>query len=301
MESRHQSIGHILAIATVIVWGATFVSTKVLLGHFTAEEILFLRFSMGLIALWLYKPQRIKMKEKSHYLYFIGASFTGLFLYYLCENIALGYGDASLIGVIVSSAPIFSGILSAIFLKEKLSKNFFIGFAFAMTGLFLLSWTAESTGVQILGIILAFAGAISWAFYSILIRKITFFGYDSFEITKYTFLFAVIMMIPVAISSGFRVKAVLTMNLTVFLNLVFLGLIASALCFVTWSFAVKQLGVLKSSVYIYASPVVTVVLAAIVLGERMNAREILGTVLVLLGLVLSEGQIFRRKGKNNDL
>ena len=109
------------------------------------------------------------------------------------------------------------------------------------------------------------------------------------------------MMIPVAISSGFRVKAVLTMNLTVFLNLVFLGLIASALCFVTWSFAVKQLGVLKSSVYIYASPVVTVVLAAIVLGERMNAKEILGTVLVLLGLVLSEGQIFRRKGKNNDL
>ena len=241
------------------------------------------------------------MKEKSHYLYFIGASFTGLFLYYLCENIALGYGDASLIGVIVSSAPIFSGILSAIFLKEKLSKNFFIGFAFAMIGLFLLSWTAESTGVQILGIILAFAGAISWAFYSILIRKITFFGYDSFEITKYTFLFAVIMMIPVAISSGFRINAVITMNLTVFLNLIFLGLIASALCFVTWSFAVKQLGVVKSSVYIYASPVVTVILAAIVLGERMNVKEILGTVLVLLGLVLSERQIFKRKGKNNDV
>ena len=74
MESRHETIGHILAISTVIVWGATFVSTKVLLKHFTAEEILFLRFSMGLIALWLYKPQKVKMKEKSHYLYFICAS-----------------------------------------------------------------------------------------------------------------------------------------------------------------------------------------------------------------------------------
>ena len=301
MEIRHQSIGHIVAISTVIVWGATFVSTKVLLRHFTPEEILFLRFLMGLIALWLYKPAKMKMKEKSHYFYFIGASFTGLFLYYLCENIALGYGDASLIGVIVSSAPIFSGILSAILLKEKLSKNFFVGFAFAMVGLFLLSWTSETTGVQILGITLAFIGAISWAFYSILIRKITFFGYTSFEITKYTFLFAVIMMLPVAACSGFRVQAVFTMNLTTFLNLVFLGLIASALCFVTWSFAVKQLGVVKSSVYIYLSPVVTVILAVIVLGERMNAKEILGTALVLLGLVLSEGQAFRRKDKNNDL
>lgn len=299
METRHKSIGHILAIFTVAVWGATFVSTKVLLRHFTAEEILFLRFFMGFLALWLVQPKIMKLQKKSHILYFVGAGLTGLVLYYLCENIALGYGDASLIGVIVSSAPLFSAIFSAIFLKEHIKAGFFVGFTVSMCGLIILSWTAQSTGVQFKGVILALIGAVSWSIYSVLTRKISLLGYPTFGSTRYIFLFGVLLMIPVAVFRGFRINAVLTMDIVSLANLMFLGFCASALCFVTWNFAVKQIGVVRTAVYIYASPVITVVLAAIVLGERMNRNQIIGTILVLSGLVLSEGRFLGRKEEQN--
>lgn len=298
MESRQQSIGHIAAIFTVSVWGATFVSTKVLLRHFTAEEILFLRFLMGMIALWVIKPKPMKLKKKSDLLYFVGAGLTGLVLYYFCENVALCYGDASLIGVIVCTAPIFSGILSNIFLKEKLKAGFFIGFLVSMIGLIILSWSAQMGGTKIQGIVLAFIGAIAWGFYSVITRKVAILGYNSFGTTQYTFLFAVIMMIPIAVLSKFRIHAVFSMDLVTLGNLLFLGLCASAICFVTWNFAVKKLGVVRSSVYIYASPVITVILATIFLGERMGVKEIIGTILVLSGLLLSEGK--SRKGREDE-
>ena len=72
------------------------------------------------------------------------------------------------------------------------------------------------------------------------------------------------------------------------LNLLFLGLGASALCFVTWNFAVKQLGAVKTSIYIYLVPVITVTASALVLGEPVAVFTVLGTALTLTGLLLSE-------------
>lgn len=298
MKGKHDKLkGHIAAIFTIAVWGSTFVSTKVLLRHFSAEEILFLRFLMGLFVLWALKPKPMTLSSRKHIIYFFGAGLTGVVLYYLCENIALNYGDASIVGVIVCSAPIFSAIFSAIFFKEKLKKSFFVGFLVAIIGLLLISVSASTTGINTKGLILAFSGSLSWGVYSIITRKIAILGYNSFGTTQYTFLFAVIMMIPVIFFNGFRISAVMSMNFTILLNLLYLGLCASALCFITWNFSVKKLGVLKASVYLYASPVITIIFAAILLKERMTIKQIIGTVFVLFGLVLSEGQVFKRREK----
>ena len=79
------------------------------------------------------------------------------------------------------------------------------------------------------------------------------------------------------------------------LNLIFLGLGASALCFVTWNFAVKALGAVRTSVYIYMVPVITVVTSVIILHEKITVLAIVGTVLTLAGLLLSESRLFLRK------
>lgn len=73
-----------------------------------------------------------------------------------------------------------------------------------------------------------------------------------------------------------------------FFNLLFLGLGASAMCFVTWNFAVKILGALKTSVYIYLVPVITVLCSVVVLHEAISPRAALGILLTLIGLLLSE-------------
>jgi drug/metabolite transporter (DMT)-like permease len=77
-------------------------------------------------------------------------------------------------------------------------------------------------------------------------------------------------------------------------HMLFLGLGASALCFVTWNYAVGVLGPVKTSVYIYFNPIVTVVTSAIILHERITAVAMAGVVLILAGLYLSE-----KKGKGS--
>ena len=81
------------------------------------------------------------------------------------------------------------------------------------------------------------------------------------------------------------------------LNLLFLGLGASALCFVTWNSAVRLLGAVRTSVYIYLTPVIIIVASVLILHEPFTWMTGIGTVLTLAGLVLSEGRVFRHKNQ----
>jgi drug/metabolite transporter (DMT)-like permease len=83
-------------------------------------------------------------------------------------------------------------------------------------------------------------------------------------------------------------------------NIIYLGLGASALCFVTWNFAVKVLGAVKTSIYIYIVPVITVITSTLILHEKITFLSGMGTVLTLAGLFLSESKnLFRKKDKHD--
>ena len=87
--------GHMLACMTILIWGTTFISTKVLLRDFTPLQILFTRFMIGYLALWAVAPRLTRVKEKKEELYFLAAGLCGVTLYFLMENIALTYTNAS--------------------------------------------------------------------------------------------------------------------------------------------------------------------------------------------------------------
>ena len=289
--------GHLAAVFTILVWGGTFVSTKVLLRHFAPEEILLLRFALGLFTLFLMQPKRMPMQRKAHEWYFVSAGLTGIVLYYLCENIALEYGDASVVSVIVSAAPLFVGLFAALFLHERLTPSFFAGFAVALSGVCLISFSGQGGRpvVQPRGVLLSVAAAVAWGAFSILTGRIAALGYPTLGATRRIFRYGVLLMLPIVVLRGFRLTAVVTINGVEAGNLLFLGMIASAICFATWNYAVKLLGSVKTSAYIYATPVMTVLIAAVALHERMTARSALGAALVLAGLALSEGRRLPQK------
>lgn len=169
--------GHLPALLTIIIWGTTFISTKVLLVDFLPIEILFFRFLMGFLALLLVCPHRLKGTGARQELTFVAAGFCGICLYYLLENIALTYTMASNVGVIISVAPFFTAILTHVSGKgeEKLRANFFLGFLVAMAGIFLISFHGAGLEINPLGDLLALLAAMVWAGYSVLIlhEKIT--------------------------------------------------------------------------------------------------------------------------------
>ncbi|NSL52404.1 DMT family transporter [Calidifontibacillus erzurumensis] len=302
MIDNKGTIGHLSALLTILIWGTTFISTKILLEDFTPIEILFYRFTMGLLALFLIYPHVFKVKDRKSELLFAGAGLCGVTLYYLLENIALTFTMASNVGVICSLSPFFTAIFASIFLKEEpLRANFFIGFIVAMAGITLISFNGASNfQINPLGDLLAVGATIVWAVYSVIMKKISSFGFNTIQITRRVFFYGVLFMIPALFLSDFSFELSRFANPVQIFNILFLGLGASALCFVTWNYAVKIVGAVKTSVYIYMVPVVTVITSMIVLHEPMTGMAALGTVLTLAGLFLSENNV-RIKNKRYEL
>lgn len=281
--------GHLSALLTIIIWGTTFISTKVLLTDFQPVEILFFRFIMGLLALLVVYPHRLKKVTGKQELTFAAAGLCGICLYYLLENIALTYTMASNVGVIISVAPFFTAILTHLFIKgeEKLRVNFFLGFAVAMVGIFLISFNGSKLELNPMGDLLALLAAWVWAGYSVLTKKISSYGYNTILTTRRVFIYGILFMIPALFLFDFELEFTRFSNPVYLLNIVYLGLGASALCFVTWNFAVKVLGAVKTSIYIYMVPVITIVTSVLILKEPLTILSVIGTLLAIIGLFIS--------------
>jgi len=285
------------AIFTIIVWGTTFISTKVLLTDFQPVEILFVRLLLGLMALFIVHPHPLKGVTLKQELTFAAAGLTGITMYYLMENIALNLTMASNVGVIVSVSPFFTVILASIFLKEegKMRFNFFLGFVVAMVGIALISFNGAKLQLNPIGDFLCLGSAFVWGCYSILSKKIGEYGYSVIQTTRKIFIYGILFMIPTLFFFDFKVDFRTLMEPKYLLNYLYLGLCASATCFVTWNYAVRALGAVKTSIYIYLIPVITIVASALILKEPVTWMSAAGTILAILGLVLSE-----YKGKKDE-
>lgn len=280
--------GHLFALFTVAVWGTTFVATKVLLVDFAPIEILFYRFLIGFLVLWACRPRHVKLGGWREEALVAAAGLTGVVLYFLFENIALTYTTASNVGVIVAVNPFFTALLSSILLRdEKLHPVFFAGFALAMAGIVLISWDGLGTG-GVVGDVLAVAAAAVWAFYAVLTRKLAALCDDTIQMTKRTFAWGLVLMVPALFLLDFHFGVERFVDPVMTANMLFLGVGASAACFATWGIAVKLLGAVKTSAYIYLVPVITVAASVAVLGEPLTPQICIGVVLTCAGLVLSE-------------
>lgn len=281
--------GHMLALGTILVWGTTFIASTVALRTLAPIELLALRMVVALTALFLVGRQRLRLKSRRHELYLMGAGLSGVVLYFLFENIALTYTSSSNCSVIISTAPFFVAIATRLFIREeKLTRSFFIGFVVAIAGVGMVSFAGHELHFNPLGDGLCILAAVSWAFYSVFIRKLDGFGYNTLLITRRIFLYGLIFLVPLTPLFGFSVAWTDVVNPATLACVLFLGLVASALCFVTWNTAVRLIGPMKTSAYIYLTPGITILFAWLILRDPIHPLAIAGAVLTLLGLLISQ-------------
>ncbi|MCL1854104.1 MAG: DMT family transporter [Clostridia bacterium] len=281
--------GHMLALFSVVVWGATFISTKVLLKDFRPVEILFIRISLAILALFIARPRFLTLRNPRHHLLFAGAGLCGVTLYFLFENMALTYTYPANCSVIISTAPFFVAMASHWFVKsERIRLSFIIGFAVSMAGICLLSFSGQALRLNPLGDLLCVLAAMSWAGYTVFLKKIEAYGYDILMVTRRVFCMGLLFLLPFLPFAGFSPSWPDLLKPLNLLNLLFLGLGASALCFVTWNTAVKLIGPVKTSVYIYLSPAVTILAAFLLLRDPLLPMALLGAALTLAGLIISQ-------------
>ena len=300
--------GILLAAITIFVWGISFICTKTLMLSFSPLETLFFRYLVAYAGLWIIRPKFEKVEKKDILLYFL-AGLTGIVVYQFSENIAVNFTTASNVSVIVSITPLFTAIIAQIFLKEKnINMWFIIGFAISIIGVALVSLNGTtSISVNPKGDLIALCAAISWGFYSLCVSIINKKDYDLICSTRRIFFFAIIMLLPLVFigwnvtksgaDSGLAKCFYFTMDKSVnaarfcdrknILCFCFLGLLASGLSFCTWNKACSIVGTVKVSKGLYLIPVVTIIVAAIVLHERLSWMGLVGAAITIIGLFIS--------------
>lgn len=283
------------AWACVLIWGATFIATKVLLKDLGPIGILLIRTILGTAALCILCRGRLPRTTWRTEILFAAAGLCGVCLYFVLENTALLYTTASNVSVIVSVSPLITGLLAWRFLRaERPRWNFFVGFAAAIAGIWLVSGAGTEEGTGIGGDLIALGSAACWAVYSVLVRRTGSLGYPVALVTRRIFVYGLIFLIILFLCSGETISPEVFLSVPDILNLLFLGLGASAFCFFAWNYAVGVLGAVQTTIVLYCVPVVTVVLAALILGERVAPLGYAGIALTVGGMVIAQSSPRRR-------
>lgn len=279
--------GHIQALVTIAIWSSTFIISKLLLGQMTPLQILFSRFLIAIIFLSIIHPKFKKPVSILEELLFlvIGAALAGYFVF---ENSALQRTYSSNVSLIVATIPFITGIMSAIFYKTKFfSLKSISGLIAAYLGVLVIIINGSRfEGVEPVGDLLALGAALMFAVYSILMQK-TDAGYTLIQLTRKVFVYGFIVLALTVLISGQPILPA-GLNGQGIASVFYLGIVASSLAFILWNRAIKAIGPVKTNQYIYLIPVMTTVVSAIILKEQITWLTLVGAVLILFGLYLSE-------------
>ena len=288
IQNREQLIGHLFTFVTVVIWSVAFVSNKALLAYLTPIENMILRFLIAYLLLLLIHPQWRTLHTIRDEAFFMLLGFLGIFIYFLLENFALKYTQATNVGLYMGAIPIFTALFAHFLTHdEALTPNLILGFVIAMTGMGLILLEGVGFALRLRGDLLALAAAMTFALYSVLL-KLAPRGYHYIVTTRKSFFYGLLMMglYRLVIGKPFD-PAVLTIP-TVWGNILFLGLLSSGLAFLLWHQGIARIGSIRASNYIYLVPLLTAVTGIIALDEKLTGQMVLGGVLILIGLYLAQ-------------
>ncbi len=281
---------HIIALLTAIIWGTTFISTKVLLrAGLHPEDILFYRFALAYAGIWFFCEKRLFAKTVRDEGLFVLLGIFGGSLYFLTENIALEHTLASNVSLLVSVAPLLTAILSHFFLKnEQISRNLITGSLVALAGVALVVFNGSFIlQVNPLGDFLSISAALCWAVYTILLKRIEN-HYSTLFIIRKVFFYGILTILPVFAFNPLTTDTNILFQPTVTANLLYLGFIASLACYFLWNISLKHLGTMKTTNYIYFIPLVTLITSFLVLDERITWVALMGAGCILGGIFWAE-------------
>ena len=292
---------HLLALAVVAVWGVTFVSTKVLIGAgLHPVDIFWIRFVLAYVGIWLYiiltgRDRKLWYGWKEE-LVFLFLGLTGGSIYFLTENTALSYTQASNVSFLVCSAPLFTAIMTLLYRRfgsgrfaraledVRLGWPLVGGTLLALAGMALIAFEGSRLRLSPKGDLLAIGAAICWALYSLFMGEMTR-RYGTVTATRKVFFYGLLTILPFLGVQDRNLSPEVFGQTAVWGNLLFLGLVASLLCFIAWNYVIDKLGNVTSVNYVYLNPVFTLLTAMLLLGERMTLLSALGCASILAGVI----------------
>ena len=280
---------HVIAILVILAWGVSFPFTKLLLNaNISPTEIFVYRSAIAYLGLLVISRFKITIWNWRDELVAVLCGLTGGAMYFVLQNIALEMTLLSDVVIVIAINPLLTTILAAIFLKEEhFSWKILVCSAVAFAGVAVVTLrNGVVWGDGLLGNILSFLAALSWAVYSVLLKRVQT-RHSTLDITRKVMIYGMLCALPVMLFTPLTPLSTL-LQINVLSNMLFLALVCSMAAFFVWNLVIKKIGAIRASNYLYLDPIISIVMGVILINEKVGTIAILGCALVLIGVIMVE-------------
>jgi drug/metabolite transporter (DMT)-like permease len=282
------------ALAAVTLWGISFVATRAALREIPPVTLIFTRFALGsalLLALLAFRD-RLSLPPRDSWPALLSMGFLGVFLHHMVQAHGLQWTTAVHAGWLIGLTPIWSAMLAAVVLRERLGLTKVAGLLLGFAGALLVITRGRLSGDVLAlpgtrGDLLILASTVNWAVYSI-VGRATLARLGSGRATAFAMLAGWLLIAPI-----FLLRAGWTdwtrLSAGGWGAVAFLGIGCSGLGYLFWYSALERLETSRVAAFLYLEPLVTLAAAVALLGEPVQATTVLGGLIVLAGVYLVQG------------
>lgn len=283
----------LLLVLATLLWGGNFVIGRAVAGDIPPITLAFLRWCVAFIVFLPIVYSRVKREWpmiKTHWPIVIVMAITGVACFNTLVYIGVYYTTSINASLMNSSTPIIIYILSFIFLKERLSKFQLIGTAISLSGVaFILSKGSLETLLSFSfnkGDLIVLIAVFCWGVYSLLVKQYAgrLPGYSTFLVT---IALGVIMLLPLTIYELMTTSVDIVWSPSTIGAILYVGIVASIIAFLSWNSGVVALGANKASIYLNFIPLFAAIFAVLFLGEDLLLAQVIGGLAVICGVLLA--------------
>ncbi len=289
MTKKFSLIGVLSLVFAMFIWGSSFIALKTAMNDLSPYTVIFLRMlTASLCFVYFIKSFTKYTFSKRDIKYIILLALFEPCLYFIFEAKALQLTSASQAGMITSLMPVITAMAAGYFLKEIISKQFILGSLIAMTGAIWLSLQATSTFSApnpLLGNFFELLAMVCAAGYTIVARYLSD-KYSALFITAIQVFIGTIFFFPFFIYD--YVTSDLNFTSNALLCVLYLGVVVTLLGYGLYNYALTKIEASKTAMFVYLIPIFTLILAAMILGEKLSTVELIASVTILFGVFISE-------------
>ncbi|MBL8089088.1 MAG: DMT family transporter [Anaerolineales bacterium] len=289
--SKSKTIVYLEALFAVIVWGASFIATKIAVEQISPVSVVWMRFAMGIpiLLVAVFMRKQFAFPKGNEWAYFALLGFLGISFHQWLQSNGLQTSQATTTAWIVSTSPVFIALLAWFILKEKLSMIQISGIALAMIGVLVVVSKGNFDSIALgnfgtIGDFLILISALNWAVFSILSRR----GFQNHPSTRLTFWVMTLgwLITTVAFVAGKNYTEITQLDSRGWWAMIFLGIFTTGLAYIAWFDVLSQLPAAQSGAFLFLEPPASMVVAAIVLFEKITWASIIGGIVIILGVWL---------------
>ncbi|MDZ4121104.1 MAG: DMT family transporter [Candidatus Cloacimonadaceae bacterium] len=283
------ALTYIKASLAMLFWAVTFVWIKVALRWYRPIEIVLLRLVLASVLLFtvmliLRHKERIKREDLFRFLL---VAFCEPFLYFLGEANGMQYVSSTLGSLIISTIPLVTAFGAWLLLKEKITPLIIIGLIVSFGGVALLSFESPDLSATIKGILYLLLAVFAGMFYGISVRSLTL-KYTTLTIVTWQSFFGMLFFLPVFLINDSSHFFGMDHSVLGLVTIAAMSIFASVGAFMLFTGAIRNLGVIKANVFTNLIPVFTVILAYLLLGDKITGLTVVGLLLTISGLTISQ-------------